>query len=238
MSTLTKDGITYTTDFAPRDLNPQSDILTPFATPEAFAATSKVSPVDYVKALANERAQHDHPTQSWFEMCLALCHTVYDIPALFPSAYASWLGADPDSKHPGTDPSKAPVGAALIFKGSSPFGHIMIAANPNGSVSGAWSNDLVRKGGVDYVHRTAPTFVWGQKYLGYMTEINGYELDLTHGAPPKPKQDKHYKAVEQAIVRLEAARDHAKAQHDQHDREALNKQIQSLKHLYSVLRHY
>jgi hypothetical protein len=237
MSAITLDGITYTT-LQPLELNPQDDVLSAFATPAAFAATQKVSPVDYVKALGNERGQHANPTQDWYEMCLALSRTVYDIPPLFSSAYASWLGCDPDSKHVGGDPNHAPVGAALIYKGSGAFGHIMIAANPNGSVSGAWSNDLVRKGKVDYVHRTAPTFVWGEKYLGYMTEINGYELDLTHGAPPKPKQDKHYKAVEKAIERLQAARDLAKHQHDQHDRDALNKQIKALHHLYSVLRHY
>lgn len=238
MTTLTRDGITYTDEFAPRDLNPQDDVVSAFATPLSFAASQKTSPVDFTVALANERAQHDHPTRDWYEMCLALAHDVYGIPPLFDSAYHSWLGADDASKHPGGDPSKAPVGSALLFKGTSPYGHIMIAARPNGNVSGAWSNDLVRKGKVDYVHRTAPTFVWGQRYLGYMTEINGYELDLTHGTPPKPKQNKHYLAIEKAIANLERSRHTARHEHDEHDVKALQNQIDRLKRLDHSLRRY
>jgi hypothetical protein len=231
--------ILYLPEPAPVD-HPQDDVLDALGLyhPESFGALPKVSPVDYLAALHNEREQHLNPTQDWTQFCLKLCRTVYDIPALFESAYAQWLGSDAADKHVGGDPNKAPVGAALIFKGSGAFGHIMIAARPfaDGTPS-AWSNDLVRAGKVDQVHRTAPTTAWGQAYLGYITAINGYDLDLTHGKPAKPKQTKHYVAIQHAIDNLKHAVDTAHADHDHADVIALHKQIDRLKHADQVLRH-
>jgi hypothetical protein len=220
--------------------HPQDDVFEALGLfrPEGFVAVPHVTSVDFLGALHNEQQEHLNPTQDWTGFCQKLARSVYGIPALFESAWAQWLGADDADKHVGGDPNKAPAGSALLFKGSGPFGHIMIAARPfaDGTPS-AWSNDLVREGKVDQVHRTAPIEHWGQAYLGYITAINGWDLDLTHGAPPKPKQDKHYKAIERAVKNMQRALVVAHEHHDKHDVAAIHNQIDRLKHADQVLRH-
>jgi len=62
-------------------------------------------------------------------------------------------------------------------------------------------------------------------------------LDLTHGKPPKPKQDKRYKMVDVAVNKMERALETAQKQHDAHDVRLLRQEIRDLKALYAKLRH-
>lgn len=189
------------------------------------------SPHTLKQALETARAEHRHPTEDWEGMCQRFVRTCWGIPPLFSSAWAQWLGADDEDKHIGGDPSKAPVGAALCYKGSGPFGHIMLAAN-NGK---AWSNDLVREGGIDYVDRNAPWSHWGQKYLGYLTAVNGYDLQFRVEQPPKPKLAPTPR-IDRAIDRLRAARKSARERGAHEDARAIGVEISHLRDLREALR--
>lgn len=122
-----------------------------------------------------------HPSRSWKGYCEMFCHFIYDVPAQNPTAIAQWHNTHPAHKFAGGNPDNAPLGSLLCFvrRDGSGDGHIMPAARPfpSGS-SGAWSNDLVTLGDINKVHRNAPIIVWGHVYLGYITEINGYEIPV------------------------------------------------------------
>lgn len=195
-------------------------------------------------------AQHQHTKlvlpadiarQGWHDWegaCQAFVRSCYGIPALFGSAWAQWLGADTEDRHPGGNPSDAPLGSALLFKGAGPNGHIDLAARmfPSGS-SAAWSNDLLRHGQIDKVTRNAPVVKWAQGYLGYLTAVNDVDLPLHNPvAVAKPKSARRYIAIDKAVGRLENALTTAKAAHDSADVKALTKEVADLKHLYATLR--
>jgi hypothetical protein len=196
------------------------------------------SPNTWRQALDIAQAEAAAPSQDWTGWCQKFVRTTYGIPPLFSSAWTQWLGADPENKHPGGTPSTAPLGAALLYKGTGPFGHIMLAARPfaNG-VPAAWSNDLVEWGQIDKVARTAPSTEWAQGYLGYLTAVNDYDLQLRTIRPPKPKQDKPYKAVEKAIAAIEQAKERAKRDKDWADVRVLRDELHRLKRLHQQLRH-
>lgn len=197
-----------------------------------------LSPRDTPEALLYAARQAQHPSRSWAGMCQMFVRTSYGIPSLFASAWAQWLGADAADRHRGGHPSEAPVGAALCYKGSGRYGHIMLAANNFGNgTRAAWSNDLVAQGRIDKVARTAPTVHWGQGYLGYLTAVNDYDLRLNHPKqPPKPKQTRRYLGIDNAIQNLESALETARDQHDARDATALRQEIARLKDMHSRMR--
>lgn len=189
------------------------------------------------QALEFARAQHADETEDWTNYCQRFVRSCYAIPPLFSSAWAQWLGADAEDRHPGSDPGDAPVGAALCFRGGT-YGHIMLAARETaGGQPGAWSNDLVRRGDIDHVARTAPVTQWGHQYVGWLSAVNDYDLRLVTDEPPKPKQDKPYERVAKAIEKLEGARDNARRLDDRHDARLLTAEIRELRDLYDLLRH-
>lgn len=195
------------------------------------------SPRTWGEALGYAQAQALAPSEDWTGFCQKFVRSCYGIPALFGSAWLQWLGADEEDKHRGDSPSEAPVGAVLCFKGAGPFGHIDLAARPfpNGTAA-AWSNDLVTWGQIDKVARVAPTAAWGQGYLGYLTAVNGFDLQIKKQAPPKPKQDKRYRGVAQAVDRLERSLETAQKQGDTADAAVLRTEIRRLTRLYTDLR--
>lgn len=189
------------------------------------------------EALEYARAEHADSTQDWTNYCQRFVRSCHGIPSLFSSAWTQWLGADDEDKHPGHDPGEAPVGAALCFRGGT-YGHIMLAARDTaGGDEGAWSNDLVRRGEIDHVTRTRPVTQWGQTYVGWLSAVNDYDLQLRTGEPPKPKQDKHYKRIARAIEKLEGARENAIRLGDRKDARILLGEIRELRELYDLLRH-
>lgn len=197
------------------------------------------SPNTWREALEVAQCEAANPSADWTGYCQKFVRTTYGIPALFSSAWTQWLGADAEDRHIGGDPADAPIGSALCYKGSGIYGHIVLAARPfeNGTPA-AWSNDLVRYGDIDKVSRTAATSAWGQTYLGYLTAVNDYDLQLKVTRPPKPKQNKRYEAIDKAALRLEHALETAKKQKDQSDAQAIREEIKRLRRLYSRLRRY
>ena len=123
----------------------------------------------------------------WRGLCQKFCRTAAGAGGGNASAWDQWKNMPAAHKHPGGHPDDAPEGSALFFKGSAPYGHVMLAkrAFPSGRKS-AWSNDLVRSGAIDPVLRTDPTTHWGQGYLGYGTQLNGVNLDVNRPANHEP----------------------------------------------------
>lgn len=199
-------------------------------------------------ALAYAGAQHqrvDLPASlraqgadDWEGFCQAFVRSCYGINSLFGSAWAQWNGADPEDRHPGGNPADAPLGAALCFKGSGPFGHIDLAARPfPRGAAGAWSNDLVRHGQIDKVLRTDPTTHWGQRYLGWLSAVNDVDLPLSDPRKrARPRQAKRYAAIETAMRNLEASLATARRQHDAADVRVLEVEIARLDRLHKTLR--
>lgn len=195
------------------------------------------SPRDYAEALDWALAQANHPSQDWTNYCQKFVRSCYDIPALFGSAWAQWEGADPEDRHPGTNPDDAPLGAALCFQGGT-YGHIDLAARPFPTGrSGAWSNDLVVIGRIDKVGRNAPEAAWGHRYVGYLTAVNDYDLQLKEKKPPKPKQDKQYKSIAKAIDRMERGLETAQKNDELNDVARFQEEIKRLRRMYRRLRH-
>jgi hypothetical protein len=184
------------------------------------------------EALAFARIQHESGSLAWKGLCQKFSRTAYGVGPLFSSAWANWLGTDPEDKHPGTNPDDAPVGSLLHFKGGSKgFGHIMPAARDFSSGrTAAWSNDFVVPGRIDKVHRDAPVRAWGQTYVGYTTAINDVDLRMP--------QKLHYGSLHSAIDRLGAARDTAVAQSDGGDVQILDTEIARLQKLYDTIRRH
>lgn len=201
-------------------------------------------------ALTYAGQQHNHivmppsllaqGAHDWEGFCQAFVRSCYGIGSLFGSAWAQWNGADAADRHPGGSPDDAPVGAALCFKGSGPNGHIDLGAHPfPRGPSAAWSNDLVRHGGIDKVLRTDPTTHWGQRYLGWLSAVNDVDLPLHKPTDhARPKQTKKYAAIETAMRNLEASLTVAQRQHDATDVRALEAEITRLDRLHKKLRRH
>lgn len=167
------------------------------------------SPRDFEEAFKYAQTQW-HGGPHWKGMCQKFVRSCYGIGGGFGSAYAQWLGMPKHAKHAGGNPDNAPLGAALFYKGRGKYGHVMLAKRPfHNGVSAAWSNDLVRVGYIDAASRHAPISQWGEAYLGYGTNLNGVDLDLTHGTPKAQKKtapkEKPYKNIADAIDQLEHA---------------------------------
>lgn len=194
---------------------------------------SRNSPKDFKEALKYAQGEAKNRSTDWTAYCQKFVRSAYGIPALYGSAIAQWYGLDNEDRVSGGDPDDAPVGSALFYAGGT-YGHVMLAAHSfkNGT-SAAWSNDLVRRGHINKVARTAPVTSWGQRYLGYGLSINGYDLRYHK---PKPKQNKPYPALKNALNNVERALQTAKAQKDKADVEVLTAEAKRLRRLYNTLR--
>lgn len=177
-------------------------------------------------------------SNTWLNYCQAAAHYAYQVGSGNGSAYAQWLATSPEHRHPTTNLHSAPVGSFMCTKGSSPFGHIFIAAHPfKDGHDGGWSNDLVVAGNIDKVAREAPHLIWGHRNLGWIEEINGFVLDLTHGKPPKPIENKRYKRIARSINLLEGALETARKDGDRGDIRLIKEEIAAQKDLYGKIKH-
>lgn len=192
------------------------------------------------EALAFMRRQAETGAE-WRGLCQMLCRSSYGLGGGFGSAWLQWLGLPSDQKvvagAPGGSMYDAPLGAPLFFKGSGPYGHVMLKKRPNSQgAAQAWSNDLVVVGKVHAVAVNAPVVQWNQKYLGWGKSLNGVLLPLG-GDKPKP-QDKPYAGIEGAINALKAARETARKQKDWKDARRLSEEIVRLRKMYNTMRRH
>lgn len=105
-------------------------------------------------------------------MCLKTCRLAWQIPAKYPSAIIAWNNTP--KKHKFFDPMQAPIGATHFWKGGK-FGHVAIQSDKPGYV---WSTDLPVKDRVGRIYYTEVAKLWGSKYLGWTTQLNGVDLNV------------------------------------------------------------
>ncbi|GAA1909474.1 hypothetical protein GCM10009737_08430 [Nocardioides lentus] len=189
------------------------------------------------QALAFARGQATRPSRDWTGYCQMFVRTSYGIGGGFGSAWLQWLGLGDDERVAGGNPSAAPLGAPLFYKGSGPYGHVTLAARPLADgTPGCWSNDLVTPGRIHHVARTRATSQWGQQYLGYGLSLNGVDLPLVvPGATPRP-QRRRYEAIAAAADRLEVALATARRQEDRRDVDRLERQVRHLRRMHQQMR--
>lgn len=189
------------------------------------------------EALAYAANEWAHGQPRWLNLCQMFVRSAWGLPPLFGSAWAQWQGADKADKHEGGDPADAPLGSALCYKGSSVFGHIVVAARPfKDETPAAWSNCLVRHGYIDKAARTAPVTRWGQRYLGYLTAVNGYDLQLGRPeAEPVAKEPRRYGAVVKAGDSIAAALATARRRGDEDDITVLTRELTRLRRMAETL---
>ena len=215
--------------------DPQGGVITEV---RGLVSTTKFTPVDYVASLGWYSDAHEHRPFDVTNLCQKCARLSYEVEALNGSAWIQYLTTSPEHRHITSNFDDAPIGSFLITKGSNPAGHIFEARRPfaNGTPSG-WSNDVMRTGYIDAVSRNAPRDHWGHKNIAWIVEINGFVLDLTHGAPPKPLENKRYKRIERSINILQDIRLEEKKAHDVREARLIGDEIRRLKKLYSEVKH-
>ncbi len=142
-------------------------------------------------ALAYLRRQHDIDSRAWRALCLKLCRSARNIPAVFPSASAAMQGTPMSERV--YDVSKLVEGMVVYFddpNDSNKFGHIATLRVAKGAGSLAWSNDVRDSGGVDTVDMDWFRRNWGDKFQFAAISLNGFDLILPKPVPV-PKPTKH-----------------------------------------------
>src|SRR6266487_6565900 len=120
-----------------------------------------------------------YPTRDWSQLCLEMVRTAWGIPTpKFRDAYAAWQGS---SQQFSTPPPGAPIYWDHILIGGTPpreLGHVAVADFEPGW---CWSIDILRShpGRVDRVPIDLIRTKWGGHYLGWTSDLEGIELDMT-----------------------------------------------------------
>jgi hypothetical protein len=143
---------------------------------------------DTAATLAWLRDQHDHPTQSWYRLCLGVTRQARGIDGLFPRAYDAWVGAK--QKHPLTPTANwhdVPRGAPVFYHGpiedGVEYGHIVTFFGVTQAGPLVWSNDVVAQGKMNMVSPLWFLSHWGHTLLGWTGDLNGVDLHLTANGP-------------------------------------------------------
>lgn len=106
----------------------------------------------------------------------------WQVGSLYGSAIEAWNGAQ--HKHPGD--RNPPDGAPCFYKGGT-YGHIVIyRKHDSGRIK---STDCTYSGKVSDAALSWPETAWGDTYLGWTEDLNGYDLPLGGQPEPKPEED-------------------------------------------------
>jgi hypothetical protein len=123
-------------------------------------------------AVANARKVTSYP-QGY---CLKWVRECWLIGSFYASAIDAWNGAK--YKHPGD--RNPPKGAAMYYSGGK-YGHIVIAVGePGGRMR---STDCTSATRVNDADINWPVNAWGDKYLGWSSDLNGVDLPLQAQTP-------------------------------------------------------
>jgi hypothetical protein len=116
-------------------------------------------------------AQISNPTQDWYNKCQSHCRQAYGVNVWgydpvtgSSSAWGAWKQIPASEKTETKDPSSAPRGALIYYKGGD-YGHVVIAIGKSTNDK-CLSNDYVRRGMID---RAAPRTLprWGLTVVGW-----------------------------------------------------------------------
>ena len=117
------------------------------------------------QVIAWSRVQVRNPKQDWTGLCQSHCRQSYGVPAWASSAILAWERIPAAHRHPSANPSDAPRGALLYYRGGK-YGHVAIAIGTRTNQS-CLSNDYVRRGEIDVAPRDFKR--WGLQYVGWST---------------------------------------------------------------------
>jgi hypothetical protein len=104
--------------------------------------------------------------------CHATCQNAWGLPVKYASALDAWNHVPKEHRH--TDPSKAPIGAPHFWDDG--YGHVALQSDKKGVVI---STDAPNPGYIG--ERKIEWFAenWGKKYLGWASQYNDVDLQLT-----------------------------------------------------------
>lgn len=105
--------------------------------------------------------------------CHRTCQNAWGLPAKYSSAIDAWNHVPKQHRH--TDPSKASIGAPHFFGGGQ-YGHVALQSDRIGIVisTDAPTPDFIGEVRLDYFVKK-----WGKTYLGWASNYNDVDLDLT-----------------------------------------------------------
>lgn len=107
------------------------------------------------------------------DTCLMQVRKAWGVPALYPTAYAAWLGAGGAAgANTHTDPAHFVHGMPIFLKGSSAAGHICLY-DKDGYVN---TTDYPNKGRWGRVKLTALAKAWNMRVLGGSETLNGVRV--------------------------------------------------------------
>lgn len=105
--------------------------------------------------------------------CHRTCQNAWGLPRMYASAIDAWNHVPKEHRH--TDPKKAPIGAVHFWEGGS-YGHVAMQSDRKGVVIGT---DAPNPDHIGLEHIEFFTKNWGKKYLGWASQYNGVDLQLT-----------------------------------------------------------
>lgn len=162
-------------------------------------------------ALAWLRHESEANHLAWRAMCQKLARSARNLPGVFPSAFAQIQGTPmSDRIH---DVDKMQAGMVVMFDDphdSNPFAHIatLRTRQKGGGLWLTWTNDALRRGGVNCVDIEWFKRHWGDPLVFASKSINGFDLELPRAMPrknpaPKPGKVATTGNLDYAIHRLE-----------------------------------
>ncbi len=114
------------------------------------------------------------PTNASFptDTCLMQVRKAWGVPALYPTAYAAWIGAGGAAGANTHTVHYQVHGMPIFMKGRGAAGHICIY-DTDGYV---WTTDYPRKGRWNRVKLTDLAGAWGMHVLGGSETLNGFRV--------------------------------------------------------------
>jgi hypothetical protein len=129
--------------------------------------------------------QSDTPTIDWTFHCLGMAGAAWDLhpPDSWPNAWDAFNRAQHTHEPTEEAPSGVPVWFDLLAGGQR-LGHVAIADAPGF----CWSIDFARHGKIDRVKVSQIVRGWSATYVGWSTDLEGFELPITTQTPGRRPQ--------------------------------------------------
>ena len=105
--------------------------------------------------------------------CHKTCQDAWGLPVKYASAIDAWNHVPKEHRH--TDPKKAGIGAVHFWEGGQ-YGHVAMQSDKKGIVI---STDAPQPDFIGEVHIEWFEKHWGKKYLGWASQYNDVDLQLT-----------------------------------------------------------
>jgi hypothetical protein len=130
----------------------------------------RTSPADVIAWCRDQSIQS---SIDWTFHCLGMAGAAWDLhpSGVWPDAWNAFNRTAEAHKPAEPAPPGAPVWFDLIARGQR-LGHVAIADDPGF----CWSIDIIRHGKIDRVQISTIVQRWGAKYVGWSTDLEGFDL--------------------------------------------------------------